>query len=104
MPSSNRKTQPYKSTRKNSFHSHSNLRIKLVQKRGYSESTESEDEEIQRKQRRSSVSDHIQCETLYSQQKCTTGPEEANSDHDDRIFSDEEHSGYEGQHTSLLCK
>ena len=106
MPSSNRERQPNKSHRKNyrskSFHSHHDLRTKLVEKRGYSETTESEDEEIQRKQRRFSVSDHNQCEAFHATQKCKLGQDEANSDHDQRIFSDEEQSGYEGQHTSFV--
>ena len=102
MPSSSRERQPYNSNRKNirsnSFYSQNDLRTKLVEKRGYLETTESEDEEIQRKQRRYSVSDHNQCEAL----KWSSGQEEANSDHDDRIFSDKQHCGYEGQHTSIV--
>ena len=59
--SKNRARQPKRSHRKksrsNSIHSHHDLRTQLVEKRGYSESTQSEDEEIQSKQRGFCVGD-----------------------------------------------
>ena len=40
--------------------------------------------------------------TFYSQQKCTSGPEEANSEKDHRIFSYMENSVYEDHHMSIV--